>query len=219
MERTASNAAELMPEKVLGGSIFFDYEPAPKRRLFHFSGPLRAGPVLLSQELDVEVLRDDRIRLVGPNGAGKSTLLRHLVERAKIPTDRILFLPQELTREEGVQLLAGLDQLTAERRGRVLSVVAALGVDPDDLLMSGRPSPGEARKLALAMGLGVGAWAMVLDEPTNHLDLPAVEKIERALESYPGALLIVTHDETFATQTTVTTWSLESGVLSVSGSS
>lgn len=202
---------------LLGGSIFFDYTPAPKRRLFHFSGPLRAGPVLLSENLEVEVLRDDRIRLVGPNGAGKSTLLRVLVEGAKVPMDRILFMPQELTRDEGVQLLSGLDRLTPERRGRVLSVVAALGVDPDDLLMSGRPSPGEARKLAIALGLGVGAWAMILDEPTNHLDLPAVEEMERALDAYPGALLVVTHDETFATRATAATWTLESGVLSVTG--
>jgi ATPase subunit of ABC transporter with duplicated ATPase domains len=97
----------------------------------------------------------------------------------------------------------------------VLSVVAALGVDPDDLLVSARPSPGEARKLAIALGLGVGAWLMVLDEPTNHLDLPAVERIEVALEGYPGALVVVTHDETFAARTTTTVWALQSGELSV----
>jgi ATPase subunit of ABC transporter with duplicated ATPase domains len=96
-------------------------------------------------------------------------------------------------------------------------VVAALGVDPDELLMSARPSPGEARKLAIAMGLGTGAWVLVLDEPTNHLDLPAVERIESALEAYPGALILVTHDETFGSRTTETTWRLEGGELSVSG--
>ena len=56
---------------------------------------------------------------------------------------------------------------------------------------------------------------MILDEPTNHLDLPAVEEMERALDAFPGALLVVTHGETFATRTAVTTWTLESGVLSV----
>jgi ATPase subunit of ABC transporter with duplicated ATPase domains len=67
----------------------------------------------------------------------------------------------------------------------------------------------------MALGLGVGAWMMVLDEPTNHLDLPSVERIETALEAYPGALIVVTHDDAFAARTTTTHWTLESGSLSV----
>ena len=217
LERAGAAAADLAPEKVLGGSIFFDFEPSPKRRLLRFSGSLRAGPTLLAEYVEAVVHRDDRIRLVGPNGAGKSTLLRALLDGAEIPPDRLLYLPQELTREAVERLLTGLEGLSNDRRGRVLAVVAALGVDPDDLLASVRPSPGEARKLAIALGLGVGAWVMVLDEPTNHLDLPAVERIESALEAYPGALLVVTHDDTFGARTTNTIWRLDSGTLSVAG--
>jgi ATPase subunit of ABC transporter with duplicated ATPase domains len=39
---------------------------------------------------------------------------------------------------------------------------------------------------------------VVLDEPTNHLDLPSIERLQRALASYPGALIVVSHDEKFA---------------------
>jgi ATPase subunit of ABC transporter with duplicated ATPase domains len=141
-----------------------------------------------------------------------------LLEGASIPAERLLHLPQELTREKGVELLSGLNRLSKDRRGRVLSVVAALGVDPEELLASARPSPGEARKLAIALGLGVGAWGMLLDEPTNHLDLPSVERIESALEAYPGALVLVTHDEMFGTRTADTIWKLDSGRLAVEGS-
>ena len=55
-------------------------------------------------------------------------------------------------------------------------------------------SPGERTRAALALLQARGVNLLVLDEPTNHLDLPAIEQLESALESYPGTLLLVTHD-------------------------
>ncbi|MBI5549052.1 MAG: ABC transporter ATP-binding protein, partial [Deltaproteobacteria bacterium] len=95
---------------------------------------------------------------------------------------------------------------------------AALGTDPGRLLASQCPSPGEARKLALALGLSRQVWALLLDEPTNHLDLPSVERIEEALASYPGALVLVTHDEQLARRCARSTWLIEGGELRQFGS-
>lgn len=55
-------------------------------------------------------------------------------------------------------------------------------------------SPGERTRAALALLQGRGVNLLVLDEPTNHLDLPAIEQLESALATYPGTLLLVTHD-------------------------
>jgi ATPase subunit of ABC transporter with duplicated ATPase domains len=62
----------------------------------------------------------------------------------------------------------------------------------------GRPasslSPGERTRAALALLQANGVNLLVLDEPTNHLDLPAIEQLEDALETFPGTVLLVTHD-------------------------
>jgi len=102
-------------------------------------------------------------------------------------------LPQELPELTAeVTALRGMDP---EERGRVLGVAATLGIDPERVLVSDAPSPGEARKLALARLLVAEASVLVLDEPTNHLDLPSIERLGDALADWPGACLLVTHDD------------------------
>ena len=118
--------------------------------------------------------------------------------RKSIPAERMLLLEQELSRDGAKDVMASLRSLDPRERGKVLALVATLGVDPDKLLASDLPSPGEARKAALAFGLGRQVWMVGLDETSNHLDLPSVERLESALASYPGALVVVTHDESFA---------------------
>ncbi len=201
---------ELSVDKELGRSFFVDFVPAPVPHLMvREAAPLVRGGRTLLDAPPLSIGRESRVHLTGPNGAGKSSLLRELVDGARVPAERLLHLPQELSETEGCELLHRVRTERPELRGRLMGVVATLGVDPDALLGSERPSPGEARKLALACGLARQVWGLVLDEPTNHLDLPSIERLEAALRAYPGALLIVSHDEAFADPLCEERWQLD----------
>ena len=217
VERAASTVESIEVEKSLGRSVFVDYVRPPHPLLFSLDVPeIRAGDVALFGPLHLDIPREARIRLEGPNGIGKSTLLRALLDHARVPLERVLYLPQDVNDEEAREVLESVRELPPEEKGRVLSLVAALGVDPDHLLASEQPSPGEARKLLIARGLGQHAWALVLDEPSNHLDLPSLERLEEALQEYPGALVLVSHDTHFARRCTTERWRVEGGRVDVS---
>jgi len=210
--------SEAPPLRELGRGVFLGFERAPRPVLLSLdTDELRAGPAPLLRDVHLRLRREDRVWLEGANGAGKTTLLTALLERSALPRERLLHLPQELPAGEGVRLLGEVRGLSGEVRGRVLSLVAALGTDPARLLASADPSPGEARKLLLALGMGRHAWALLLDEPTNHLDLPTVERLEEALAAYPGGLLLVTHDVQLATRCTSSRWQVGEGKVLASG--
>jgi ATPase subunit of ABC transporter with duplicated ATPase domains len=211
-ERAGGEIPDAPPDVALGASVFVGFERAPRPLLLSLAGEdVRAGCRTVLRGVSVALGRDDRVRVAGPNGAGKTSLLAALLARATLARGRLLHLPQELGPGEGARVLREVRALDAAARGRVLSLVAALGTDPARLLASADPSPGEARKLLLALGLGRHAWALVLDEPTNHLDLPTVERLEGALRAFPGAHLLVTHDDAFAAACTRSRWRVASG--------
>jgi ATPase subunit of ABC transporter with duplicated ATPase domains len=209
LQRSAAALAVTSHDRDRGAGVVITGARARAPHLLVLDLPeLRAGPRRLLGPVRLALANDARVHLAGRSGAGKSTLLRALLRGARCPRERILEVPQDMSQKTCIQLLEELRRADADERGRVLTRVDALGVDPGALLASPCPSPGEARGLLLARGLARGAWALVLDEPTNHLDLLAIERLEAALRDYPGAILLVSHDEALARRVTTTTWTI-----------
>lgn len=152
----------------------------------------------------------DRVALVGANGIGKSTLLHHLRQQLNAEGERVVFMPQEITADHAASVLADVKLLPRDELGHVMNVVSCLGSKPGPLLDSTLPSPGELRKLLLALGMARRPHILVMDEPTNHLDLPSVEALENALDECRCAMLLVSHDARFLEKLTTTRWLIES---------
>ena len=80
---------------------------------------------------------------------------------------------------------------------------------PDFILVGESTSPGEMRKLMLALGILQLPELIVVDEPTNYLDLGSTVALERLLSEYPGALLLVSHDLSLVDSATSIKWSIQ----------
>ena len=184
-------------------------------------GDFRLGPASL------QVNARDRIGITGPNGAGKTTLLRLLLGRAEPDTGSASLgasvaigevdqartgLAEELPLGAAVE--AALPDLAP---GEVRTLLAKFGLKADQVTNPvARLSPGERTRAALALLQARGVNLLVLDEPTNHLDLPAIEQLEEALESYEGALLLVSHDRRLLDNVSLDQrWHVEGGQVSV----
>jgi ATPase subunit of ABC transporter with duplicated ATPase domains len=182
---------------------------SPRDALFRIPATsIPLGPHRTLSLPDLEMGPEDRIALVGPNGCGKSTLIRHILDQLDLPEGRLVYLAQEIDRQQSRAVLAEVRGMAPERLGQVLSIVDCLGSSPQRVLETDQPSPGETRKLLLAMGLARTPHLIIMDEPTNHLDLPSITCLEEALGAVPCGLLLVSHDVRFLEALTHTTWSI-----------
>jgi ATPase subunit of ABC transporter with duplicated ATPase domains len=169
-------------------------------------GSIPLGPQRCLRLPELLIEPASRIAIVGPNGTGKTTLLRHVLSRLGVPEQRLVYLPQEIGRQEAARIVADVRHIGAGELGRVMSAVACLGSQPERLLQTDEPSPGELRKLLMALGMARRPHLIVMDEPTNHLDLPSIECLEQSLSDGVCALLLVSHDMRFLSALTTRRW-------------
>lgn len=179
---------------ITGKNITYDYDGSP-----------------IVADLDVEIMRGDKIGIIGPNGCGKSTLIKLLLKQLE---------PKTGTVEHGTKLeVAYFDQHRAvlEEDKTVAENIAVdetitignvkkhvLGYLQDFLFPPDRArspvsvlSGGERNRLLLAKLFTKPCNVLVLDEPTNDLDVETLELLEELLASYEGTLLLVSHDRAF----------------------
>ncbi len=175
----------------------------------------------------LQVGAGERIGVTGPNGAGKTTLLRLLTGRLDPDTGRASRGPSVALGEidqartglaEDRPLGAAFEDAVPEMTpADVRTLLAKFGLKADQVTSPvGALSPGERTRAAMALLQARGVNVLVLDEPTNHLDLPAIEQLEEALESYEGALLLVTHDRRLLDTVRLDQrWHVEDGAVTV----
>jgi ATP-binding cassette subfamily F protein 3 len=162
-------------------------------------------PILV--DVDLTVLRGERVGVVGDNGAGKSVLLRVLAgdlaptegERKAGPSIRFGRLEQDRRPDDPKATPLELVRRAAPiSEGEAVSRLMKFLFNYEQVR---RPleslSGGEWTRLQLLLLMLEGANCLLLDEPTNHLDIESVEMLESALESFEGTAIFVSHDRYF----------------------
>ena len=148
----------------------------------------------------LELHDGDRVGLVGENGAGKSTLLDIL--RGDLPCDE-----GNIDRRCPIAMIRQSGDAEGEPDGRLLRTLSLAG--------SACKSGGERTRRAIAAACSQGAPLLFADEPTTNLDLDGIETVERMLQDYSGAVLLISHDRQLLETVCTSIWAIQDGEIRV----
>jgi ATP-binding cassette subfamily F protein 3 len=222
--------------KVNGLALPSSRPPAIRPRLTaeHTSGTivLRANEVTIGypkhalfSARGVELRRGECAALIGANGTGKTTFLKVMLNQleplkgevqlgASVKVGYFAQAQEEYRSESSVlDELLGHKSMQAEQARSHLAQYLFRGEDVFKPLRA--LSGGERARLALAILALEGANFLVLDEPNNHLDIPAREALQEVLESYPGTILLVSHDRYLIDRLATQVWELNGSKLNI----
>lgn len=184
------------------------------------SGVKAYGARVLFDAAAFSINSGEHVGVIGPNGAGKTTLFRVLVDEEKLDAGNLIrsrklklgylsqhdhWLPEE-TGNSYLERLAEVPLWDLKAQGRELQLTEAL-LDRKILSLSG----GYRMRIKLLGLVGQAPNLMLLDEPTNYLDLETNLVLERFLQGYEGAFLLISHDREFLRRTTDHILEVEAG--------
>ncbi len=196
-----------------------------KKMLFEFKNLSKSidGKVLF-EKFDARVLQGERIAIVGRNGSGKSTLLKILLGLEKPSSGEIKRGEVSIGYFDQARNVLDDDKSLIETfcpnggdhvlvRGRNMHVYGYLKnfLFPKEFLDKkiGVLSGGEKNRVALALLFTKTYDVLVLDEPTNDLDIATINILEDYLQSFEGAILLVSHDRYFVDKMANKLWAFE----------
>ncbi|QEO18265.1 ABC-F family ATP-binding cassette domain-containing protein [Acetobacter vaccinii] len=182
------------------------------------------GERVIVHNLDLRLLRGDRLGIVGANGAGKTTLLRLLTgldqpDSGTVtlgPSLSMVTLDQQRRALDPEKTLAdtlteGGDMvLVGTEKRHVIGYMKDFLFRPEQARTPvGALSGGERGRLMLACALAKPSNLLVLDEPTNDLDLETLDILQDMLSTYEGTVLLVSHDRDFLDRVATSTLATE----------
>ncbi len=169
----------------------------------------------LITDVSMSIHETDKIGLVGVNGTGKSTLLKMIAgeiepEGGTIIRSRELkagYLPQNPYYDPKTCVLHQAMEYIRKAGGNVeeykcKAMLGKLGLENRMEMKMEELSGGQRKRVAMAAVLAQDTNLLILDEPTNHMDSDIIEWMEKFLQSYKGALFMITHDRYFLDRVT-----------------